>query len=205
MVTLYQLLILIGVTWASAYMRARTGMALIVAGAALLVMTYLSGLAILPWILFSAVTLLFLADDLRKDKITRPIFKFFKSVLPVMNQTEREALEAGDVWWDGELFKGNPDWQELLNYKKPELSAEEQSFLDNEVEKLCSMVSDWDVNFKDKDLPKEAWDFLKKEGFFGLMIPKKFGGKEFSALAHSAIVTKLSTRSEEHTSELQSP
>ena len=145
--------------------------------------------------LLGLVAVLYLADDLRKDKITRPVFKMFKSVLPPMNQTEREALEAGDVWWDGELFKGNPDWQQLHNYPKPELTAEEQSFLDNEVETVCEMVSDWDINFKDKDLPAEAWDYLKKEGFWGLMIPKKYGGKEFSALAHSAIVTKLSTRS----------
>ena len=195
MVTLSQLLVLIGVTWASAYMRARTGAALLVAAAALAIMTLIGEFAVIPWIFLGLVAVLFFADDLRKDKITRPIFKMFKSVLPPMNQTEREALEAGDVWWDGELFKGNPDWNELLSYKKPELSAEEQSFVDNQVETVCEMVSDWDVNFKDKDLPAEAWEYLKKEGFWGLMIPKKYGGKEFSALAHSAIVTKLSTRS----------
>jgi len=195
MITLSQLLVLIGVTWAAAYMRARTGTALLVAGVALAVMTFLGEFAIVPWLLFGVVAVLFLADDLRKDKITRPIFKMFKSVLPPMNQTEREALEAGDVWWDGELFKGNPDWKAMLAFKKPELSAEEQSFVDNQVETVCGMVSDWDVNFKDKDLPEEVWEYLKKEGFWGLMIPKKYGGKDFSALAHSAIVTKLSTAS----------
>ncbi|TQV71454.1 acyl-CoA dehydrogenase [Aliikangiella marina] len=195
MVTLTQLLVLIGVTWGAAYTRARTGSALVIAGAALLVMTFFGEFALVPWLLLGAVAILFLADDLRKDKITRPIFKMFKSVLPPMNQTEQEALEAGDVWWDGELFKGHPDWAQLLGYKKPELSAEEQAFIDNQVETVCGMVSDWDINFKDKDLPVEAWDYLKKEGFLGLMIPKKYGGKEFSALAHSAIVSKLSTAS----------
>lgn len=195
MIILSQLLVLIGITWAAAYSRARTGVALAVAGAALLVMTFFGEFKIIPWLLLGLVAVLYLADDLRKDKITRPVFKMFKSVLPPMNQTEREALEAGDVWWDGELFKGNPDWKQLHSYPKPELTAEEQSFLDNEVETVCEMVSDWDINFKDKDLPAEAWDYLKKEGFWGLMIPKKYGGKEFSALAHSAIVTKLSTRS----------
>ncbi|MGX5202352.1 acyl-CoA dehydrogenase [Aliikangiella sp. IMCC44632] len=195
MIILTQLLVLIGVVWATAYMRARMGSALIAAGLALLCMSYFQEFKVIPWVLYSAVTLLFFADDLRKDKITRPIFNLFKSVLPPMNQTEREALEAGDVWWDGDLFKGNPNWNEMLNYEKPVLTAEEQSFVDNQVETVCGMVSDWDVNFKDKDLPKAVWEYLKKEGFWGLIIPKEFGGKGFSALAHSAIVTKLSTRS----------
>ena len=195
MVILFQLLVLIGVIWGAAYTRARTGTALMVAGAALLAMTYFTELRIIPWVLFGAVTILFLADDLRKDKITRPIFKLFKSVLPPMNQTEREALEAGDVWWDGELFKGNPDWKQMLGFDKPELTQEEQAFIDNEVETVCEMVSDWDVNFKDKDLPPEVWSYLKDKGFLGLIIPKEYGGKGFSGLAHSAVVTKLSTRS----------
>ncbi|MDH5630216.1 MAG: acyl-CoA dehydrogenase [Gammaproteobacteria bacterium] len=192
MITLTQLFILLGITWASAYMRARVGTSLIIAGLSLIGMTYLSELSILPWLLYSVVAILYFADDLRKDKITRPIFNLFKKVLPPMNQTEQEALEAGDVWWDGELFKGNPDWKQLLDYKKPALTEEERSFIDNQVETVCSMVSDWDVNFKDKDLPKPVWDYLKKEGFWGLIIPKSYGGKEFSALAHSTIVSKLS-------------
>jgi len=195
MIILFQFLILIGIVWASAYKRVRMGQALSVAGVALVLMSYYSEVKILLWIIYSVVAILYFADDLRKDKITRPIFKMFKKVLPPMNQTEREALEAGDVWWDGELFKGNPDWKQMLNFKKPELTEEEQSFVDNQVETICQMVSDWDINFKDKDLPKEAWDYLKKEGFWGLIIPKKYGGKAFSAFAHSTIVSKLSTRS----------
>ncbi len=195
MVILTQLIALIGVIWASAYMRVRMGTALLVAGVTLVLFSYLGEVKIIPWLLYSVVAILYFADDLRKDKITRPVFRLFKKVLPPMNQTEREALEAGDVWWDGELFTGNPDWKTLLNYPKPELSEDEQSFMDNQVETVCKMVSDWDVNFKDKDLPPEVWEYLKKEGFWGLMIPKKYGGMEFSALAHSTIVTKLSTRS----------
>ncbi len=195
MVTLTQILILIGVTWGAAYLRARMGIALAVAGVALALMTMHGEFAIIPWILFGAVTLLFFADDLRKDKITRPIFKMFKSVLPPMNQTEKDALEAGDVWWDGELFKGNPKWDEMLSFAKPELTQEEQDFVDNQVERVCEMCSDWDINFKDKDLPPEVWQYLKDEGFWGLIIPKEYGGKGFSALAHSSIVSKLSTRS----------
>jgi acyl-CoA dehydrogenase len=195
MIILIQLLVLIGVVWASAYMRARMGSALAAAAVALLLLSIQGEFKIIPWAIFSIVAILYFADGLRKDKITRPIFKLFKSVLPPMSQTEREALEAGDTWWDAELFKGNPNWKEMLNYKKPELTAEEQSFVDNQVETICNMVSDWDINFKDKDLPKEAWDYLKKEGFWGLIIPKQYGGKEFSAFAHSTIVSKLSTRS----------
>lgn len=195
MITFIQLLLLIGVTWMAAYKRMRMGTALIIAAVSLLVLTLMSHFAFIPWLILGIVAFLYAANDLRKDKITRPVFEFFKSVLPPMNQTEREALEAGDVWWDGELFRGKPDWSELLDYKKPELTEEEQSFVDNQVETVCGMLSDWDVNFKDKDLPKEVWDYLKNEGFWGLMIPKQYGGKEFSALAHSAIITKLSTKS----------
>lgn len=195
MITLTQILVLIGVVWAAAYTRARVGIALAIAGAALLIMSIHMGLSFLPWILYALVAVLYFADDLRMDKITRPIFLMFKKVLPPMNQTEREALEAGDVWWDGELFKGNPDWKQMLAFKKPELTREEQDFVDNQVETVCSMASDWEINYVDKDLPPAVWDYLKKEGFWGLIIPKQYGGKGFSAFAHSTIVSKLSTRS----------
>lgn len=195
MILLFQIFILLSVVWASAYFRARMGTALATAGAALVMMTMTSEFLVIPWLLFVPVAVLFFADDLRKDKITRPLYEFFKRVLPPMNQTEKEALDAGDVWWDGELFRGNPDWNELLNYKQPKLTQEEQDFIDNQVETVCSMVSDWDISFKDQDLPKKAWDYLKKEGFLGLIIPQKYGGKGFSAFAHSSIVTKLASRS----------
>ncbi|MET1255327.1 acyl-CoA dehydrogenase [Aliikangiella maris] len=195
MVILTQLLILAGVVWAAAYWRLRTGVALFTAGFMLFIVTLTGEFRFIPWILFGVFALLYLADDLRKDKITRPIFKAFKKVLPPMNQTEQEALEAGDIWWDGELFRGNPDWQTLLGYRMTQLSQDEQSFLDNEVETLCKMVSDWQIAFQDKDLPPEAWEYLKTQGFWGLIIPKQYGGKGFSALAHSSIVAKLSSRS----------
>jgi acyl-CoA dehydrogenase len=124
----------------------------------------------------------------------RPIFALYKKMLPAMSQTEREALEAGTVWWEGELFSGKPAWGKLLAYPQPKLTPAEQSFLDNECEALCAMSHDWDTTQIHHDLPPEAWAYIKDKGFLGMIIPKRYGGLEFSAYAHSAVVQKLSTR-----------
>ncbi len=126
--------------------------------------------------------------------LSGPLFAWFQKVLPPMSDTEREAIEAGTVWWDGELFSGRPDWQKLLDYPKAQLTEEEQAFVDGPTEELCAMVSDWDIGQR-MDLPEEAWAFIKQHGFFGLIIPKEYGGKGFSAFAHSQVVMKLATRS----------
>jgi len=194
MITLGQILALVVVLWVSAYKRLRTGTGLALAAGVLVVCGLIWSVAILPWIFLGVFAALYFLHDLRKDKVTLPIFKMFKSVLPPMNQTEKDALEAGDVWWDGELFKGNPDWKKMLSYPKPELSKEEREFVDVQTEKLCSLVDDWKVTHEDKDLPKAAWDYMKKEGFLGMIIPKEYGGKGFSAIAHSTVVQKLATR-----------
>ena len=112
-----------------------------------------------------------------------------------MSDTEREALEAGDVWLDAELFTGNPDWRHLLDTSRPQLSAEEQAFMDGPVEELCGMIDDWKITWEDGDLPPEAWDFIRQNRFFGMIIPKKYGGLEFSAFAHSEVIRKISSRS----------
>jgi acyl-CoA dehydrogenase len=132
---------------------------------------------------------------IRRTLITRPIFATYRKVLPQMSDTERDALEAGSVWWEGELFRGQPDWKKLHAYPAPKLTAEEQSFLDNECEEACRLVDDWKVTHELYDLPNEAWRYIKAKGFLGMIIPKKYGGLEFSAYAHSQVVTKLSTRS----------
>jgi acyl-CoA dehydrogenase len=142
-------------------------------------------LAGLIWLTFRPV---------RRALISRPLFSIYKRILPQMSDTEREALEAGTVWWDGDLFRGKPDWNKLHAYPKPQLTAEEQAFMDNEVEEACRLVDDWKVSQELYDLPEDAWRYIKDKGFLGMIIPKKFGGKEFSAYAHSQIVTKLSTR-----------
>jgi acyl-CoA dehydrogenase len=132
---------------------------------------------------------------LRRSLVSYPVLVMFRRILPQVSQTEQEALDAGTVGWEGELFSGNPHWQQLLALPKTGLSDEEQSFLDNEVEQLCAMLDDWDITHTRQDLSPEAWQFLKEKGFFGMIIPKEFGGLGFSALAHSAVVTKLASRS----------
>ncbi|CAM4105019.1 acyl-CoA dehydrogenase [Pseudoalteromonas ostreae] len=146
-------------------------------------------------LLLVLVIVIFAVKDIRLNLVSRPTFKMFKKVLPPLSQTEREAMEAGDVWWDGELFSGNPDWQVLHSYPKPELSEKERIFLDNEVETLLAMLDDYQIVQKDKDLPTEVWDYLKSQGFFALIIPEKFGGRQFSAIANSTIVAKIATKS----------
>lgn len=146
------------------------------------------------WLLFF-VLVAFNIHPLRKAVITRPFMKIYRRMLPSMSSTEREALEAGTVWWDGELFTGNPDWSKLLGAKTPRLTAEEQAFLDGPCEELCRMIDDFDITHRRGDMPPEIWSFLKSKGFFSMIIQKKYGGLEFSAYAHSCVLAKLSSRS----------
>jgi len=133
--------------------------------------------------------------DLRRDLLSRPLYAWAKTVLPEMSATEAEAIQAGDVWWDAELFTGAPDWDALLDIPAAELTAEEQAFLDGPVETLCAMLDDWKISWEDMDLSPDAWAFIKREKFLGMIIPKRYGGLEFSAYAHSEVVRKISTRS----------
>ncbi len=130
----------------------------------------------------------------RKNTISASILKAFKKVLPPMSSTEKEAIEAGTVWWEAELFSGRPDWQTLLNYPVPNLTAQEQAFLDKEVNHACSLVNDWEVTTQDMDLPATAWQYIKEKKFLGMIIPQQYGGLGFSAFAHSEVITRLSTR-----------
>ena len=143
---------------------------------------------------FALLSALFLVRPLRRMLVTAPIFKAFRRALPSMSQTEKDAIEAGTVWWEGELFAGDPAWNKLGAYPWPELTAEERSFLDNETAELCRLTDDWAAT-QHQDLPPEVWRYIKEQGFLGMIIPKEYGGKGFSAFAHSQVVTKLSTRS----------
>ncbi|HTQ01714.1 MAG TPA: acyl-CoA dehydrogenase [Casimicrobiaceae bacterium] len=132
---------------------------------------------------------------LRRKLVSDGVLSLYRKVLPPMSQTEREAIEAGTVWWDGELFSGRPDWSRLIATPPPSLTAEEQRFLDEETETLCAMTSDWEASSVYRDLPPAVWQYIKDKGFFGMIIPKEYGGLGFSAYAHSQVITKLSTRS----------
>ena len=133
------------------------------------------------WLMFAGLAFLNLRP-IRKALISRPFMKAYRRMLPAMSQTEREALEAGTVWWDGELFTGKPDWSKLLSAKAPQLTTEEQAFLDGPCEELCRMVDDFDITHRRGDLPKPVWDFLKSKGFFAMIIQKRYGGLELSLI-----------------------
>ena len=145
--------------------------------------------------LVALVAVPLLLPFVRKPLVTAPLLKFFRKVLPPLSQTERIALETGSVGFEGELFTGDPDWNTLLSYPKPELTAEEQAFLDGPVEQLCRMVNEWQINHVHADLPPEVWEFIKRERFFGMIIPKEYGGLGFSALAHHKVIQKLASAS----------
>ncbi|MGH8123708.1 MAG: acyl-CoA dehydrogenase family protein, partial [Rudaea sp.] len=145
-------------------------------------------------IVLVVLALLFGVPAIRRHAITRFIMPIFARVLPRLGETERIALEAGTVWWDAELFSGKPDWQKLLDFQPQKLSADEQAFLDGPVAELCAMLDDWQIT-QLRDLPANVWAFLKANGFFGMIIPKEYGGHGFSAIAHSRVVTRISSRS----------
>ncbi|MGE5177019.1 MAG: acyl-CoA dehydrogenase [Hyphomicrobiales bacterium] len=140
------------------------------------------------------LVLVFAVPPIRRQVLTRWLMPMVGGMLPRMGETERIALEAGSVWWDAELFSGRPDWKRLLSFKPKALTDAERAFLAGPVETLCGMLSEWDI-LQRGDLPPEAWDFLKKNRFFGMIIPEEYGGLGFSAAAHSAVITKIASRS----------
>ncbi len=132
---------------------------------------------------------------LRRKLVSDHVLAIFRRILPDMTQTEKDAIDAGTVWWDADLFSGRPDWNKMLAIPAPRLSAEEQAFVDGPCEEICAMTNDWEVTHERYDLPPQVWQYAKDKGFFGMIIPKQYGGLGFSAMAHSAVVMKLSTRS----------
>ncbi len=150
----------------------------------------------LEFVALAAIALagLFGLPALRRIVVTVPLMRLVSRILPQMGDTERIALEAGTVWWDGALFSGAPDWRALLDFKPKPLSDTERAFLDGPVEELCAMTDDWNIN-QDREIPAEIWAFLRQHRFFGMSIPEEYGGLGFSAIAHSAVVTKISSRS----------
>src|SRR3954454_2570755 len=144
---------------------------------------------------FAVVALALNVPILRRLLITNRVLAVYRRILPDMSQTEKQAIDAGTVWWDADLFSGKPDWAKLLAVPEPRLSPEEQAFLEGPVEELCAMCDEWEITHEHLDLPPRAWQFAKDKGFLGMIIPKQYGGLGFSALGHSAVVQKLATRS----------
>ncbi|MCB1841350.1 MAG: acyl-CoA dehydrogenase family protein, partial [Halioglobus sp.] len=142
-----------------------------------------------------AVLVVLNMEEFRREKLTKPALAIYRTMLPSMSDTEREALEAGNVWWDGELFSGMPDWSRLMSFPAPKLSDDEQAFMDGPCETLCRMLDDWDIAHNRADMPEEVWAFIKKHRFFAMIIPKQYGGLGFSAYANAMVISKLASRS----------
>lgn len=149
-------------------------------------------LGLLIWLVIIAIIVILRVESVR-TMIGHSMFNVAVKSIPKLSKTEEEALNCGDVWFEKGIFIGEPDWEKLASIKV-DLTAEEQSFLDNETETLCSMLDDWEIT-QQHDLPANVWSYMKEKGFFALVIAKEFGGKGFSARAHSDIVVKISSRS----------
>jgi acyl-CoA dehydrogenase len=156
---------------------------------------HLGILAVFFWGIYLLAVLFTCFPHLRQRYFTNKIMQVLQHRMPSISQTEREAIEAGNTWWEKDLLSGKPDWNKLLSYTKPELKPQEQGFLDNQVETLCAMLNDWELVHHDHDMSQKIWHYLQKEKFFGLIIPQEYGGLGFSALGHSSIVAKIATRS----------
>ena len=193
------LLVAVALIWALAYHSASALVWSVVVGVGLVVGSVTGAiggvLAGMVWLAFIAFAVIANSKALRVALLSSPIFSTYKKLLPQMSSTEQEALEAGTVWWDGDLFSGKPDWNKWLAVPRATLSAEEQAFIDGPTNELCSMLNEWNVTHEAHDLPPNVWQFIKDNGFLGMIIPKEYGGKGFSAYGHSQVVMKISTRS----------
>jgi acyl-CoA dehydrogenase len=168
-----------------------------VAATALLLAIHVTGAGLSPvvWVGFAIVAALFNVKVIRRRVLSTPLLGWFSKVLPPMSRTEAEAIDAGTVWWDAELFGGRPDWRRLLDRPAPVLSEEEREFIDGPVEELCRLLDNWQIEEELNDLPPAAWDFIKQKRFFAMIIPKEYGGLDFSARAQSEVVMKIASRS----------
>ena len=197
--TIFWIIGALALLWILAYVRAGALAWSILIGAYIGVLTLWSGVGsaakVSLWTSFLMVAAVLMVPTLRRALISDPLLGWFRKALPQVSQTEQEALDAGTVWWDGELFSGQPDWYKLFGTPKPRLTPDEQAFLDGPVEELCRMCDDWKITHDLNDLPPDVWQYIKDRGFLGMIIPRQYGGLGFSAYAHSQVVQKLATRS----------
>jgi len=160
-------------------------------------MTFISLISSAHWLLtllllvVTVATLVFAIPEVRMKLVSQPALKIIRKILPPISQTEQEAIDAGTVWWDGEIFSGKPNWNKLLSAPVPSLTEEEQAFLDGPVEELCQMANAWQINHDWNIIPDHIIKFVCDNGFLGMIIDKKYGGLEFSAVAQSQVLLKL--------------
>ncbi|MGG6196721.1 acyl-CoA dehydrogenase FadE [Pantoea allii] len=147
-----------------------------------------------PWLLLPLAIILLPLNltSMRRKLFSQPMLQRFQKVMPPMSRTEKEAIDAGTTWWEGDLFQGKPDWQKLHNYPQPRLTPEEQAFIDGPVEEACRMANDFEITHELADMPPELWAYLKEHRFFAMIIKKEYGGLEFSAYAQARVLQKLS-------------
>ncbi len=195
---LFWTLALAGVALALAYRRVDLRTSTVTLGLALLAYMALGEawwwwnlLLLAGWAALAVLNL----GELRREHVTAPLLRFYRTLVPSISQTEREALEAGTVWWDGELFTGLPDWSKLEALPPPRLSDAERAFLEGPTEELCRRVDDWQVTHEIGDLPREIWEYIIEQRFFAMIIPRRYGGLEFSPLAVAMVLSKLASRS----------
>lgn len=194
MLAVFWIVVFLVVLLALAYRQASLITATAVTAVVLAVCTLTSTgwvLSLLLWLVFAAIVLPLNVAAIRKPYITRPILDVFRKVLPTLSATERTALDAGSVYWEGELFSGRPNWRRLDSLPPPELSVEEQAFVDGPVQTLLDMCDEWQITHEDADLSPEAWQYIKDNKFWGMIIPRRYGGLEFSAYGHSCVLAKV--------------
>ncbi len=195
---IFWLLVLVCVPLGLAYRRTDLKSASVILGLVLLLYTWSVDGAVLfkaiLWVLFAGLVSLNFVE-FRREVVSKQLLTAFRRMLPTISKTEQAALDAGSVWWEGELFTGMPEWSRLLRLPKPKLTDAERAFLDGPVDELCRMLDDWEVTHELADLPDRVWDFLKTKGFFALIIPPDYGGLGFSPLACSMILAKIASRS----------
>lgn len=196
---LASIIAVLGIAWIAAFFRFSSIIWTVLIGAVLIICSLLGYLSIVSmlilWILFLCVAAFANLNQLRQRYVVTRALKSLKAKLPPISITEREAIEAGNTWWEKDLFNGSPQWDKLFKIPQPTLNQEEQNFLNNQVEHLCGMLNDWEIVNNDGDLPPEVWEYLKSEKFFALCVPKQYGGLGFSALFHSTVVVKIASRS----------
>jgi acyl-CoA dehydrogenase len=199
MISLLSIFAVIGLIWTSVFFRLSTFFWATLIGFSLLLLIVFDFLPLSASLIFGMLYIAALSFALfthtRQQLVITPLLRLLEKRMPNISATERDAIEAGDTWWEKELFSGAPRWSNLFNMPAPLLSQEESNFLNHQVEELCAMINDWEIVHIDHNLPQAVWDYLKKQKFFGMIIPKHYGGLGFSAIAHSTVITKIATRS----------